>query len=54
MAEAARAAFEAGRRSVLGIIDEADDVTRIDLDAFTLFNVNTTADYETLIERHGL
>jgi len=54
VAEAARAAFEAGRRSVLGIIDEADDVTRIDLDAFTLFNVNTTADYETLIERHGL
>ena len=52
--EAARAALDGGRRSVLGIIDEADDVTRIDLDAFTLFNVNTTADYETLIERHGL
>ena len=52
--EIARAAFEAGRRSVLGILDVADNVTRIDLDAFTLFNVNTTADYETLIERHGL
>jgi molybdopterin-guanine dinucleotide biosynthesis protein A len=52
--EAARTAFEEGRRSVLGIIDEAHDVTRIDLDAFTLFNVNTMTDYEILIERHGL
>lgn len=50
----ARAAFESGRRSILAVIDDVGQVTRIDLDPDTLFNVNTEADYERLIERHGL
>lgn len=49
----ARAVFDAGRRSIKGVIDEMDDVTRIDLDVRTLFNVNTTKDYDQLIERLG-
>lgn len=50
----ARAAFEAGGRSAKSVIDEIDGVARISIDASTLFNVNTPADYELLIERHGL
>ncbi len=50
----ARAAFDEGRRSVRSVLDEIDEVTRIDLDSYTLFNVNTEADYDLLIERHGL
>lgn len=50
----ARAVFDSGRRSVRGVIDEVDEVTRIAVDPSTLFNVNTKADYEMLIERHGL
>jgi molybdopterin-guanine dinucleotide biosynthesis protein A len=50
----ARAVFEAGGRSAKSVIDEIDGVTRIGVGASTLFNVNTAADYEFLIERHGL
>jgi molybdopterin-guanine dinucleotide biosynthesis protein A len=50
----ARAAFEEGRRSVRSVLDEIDEVMRINLDSSTLFNVNTEADYDLLIERHGL
>ena len=50
----ARVVFDEGRRSVQSVLDEIDEVTRIDLDPSTLFNVNTNADYDRLIERHGL
>lgn len=49
-----RAAFEEGRRSVMAAIDDLEEVTRITMDSSTLFNVNTKADYDLLIERHGL
>lgn len=50
----ARAAFDSGRRSVKALLDDIDEVTRIPVDPSTLFNVNTEADYDLLIERHGL
>ena len=49
-----RAAFEEGRRSAMAVIDDLDEVTRITMDSSTLFNVNTKADYDLLIERYGL
>ena len=50
----ARTVFDEGRRSVMAVIDEVDDVTRITIDSSTLFNVNTRSDYDVLIERYGL
>ena len=50
----ARTGFDEGRRSVMAVIDEVDDVTRITIDSSTLFNVNTRSDYDVLIERYGL
>ena len=50
----ALAAFEAGERAVMAVVDEIEDVMRIDVDSSTLFNVNTQTDYQLLIERHGL
>lgn len=47
-------AFEAGERSVMAVVDEIDNVTRIVADSSTMFNVNTRTDYQLLIERHGL
>lgn len=52
--DAVRRTLATGKRSVFAVVDRIEDVTRIDVDTFTLFNVNTTADYEALIERHGL
>lgn len=50
----ARTVFDAGHRSMRAVLDEVDDVVRIEVDPSTLFNVNTEADYALLIERHGL
>lgn len=50
----ARTIFDAGQRSVMAILDEVDDVTRITMYSSTLFNVNTRSDYDVLIERYGL
>lgn len=49
-----RASFDEGRRSVQSVLERVDEVTRIEMDPSTLFNVNTQADYDRLIERHGL
>lgn len=54
VAPVARARLEAGRRSMLGVVDDVDDVTRVATDRDSLINVNTTQDYEELIERYGL
>jgi molybdopterin-guanine dinucleotide biosynthesis protein A len=50
----ARAVFDGERRSVKALLDDVDEVTRITMDPSTLFNVNTEADYDQLIERYGL
>jgi hypothetical protein len=39
---------------VKALLDDVDEVTRITMDPSTLFNVNTEADYDLLIERYGL
>jgi molybdopterin-guanine dinucleotide biosynthesis protein A len=49
-----RASFDEGRRSVQSVLERIDEITRIEMDPSTLFNVNTQADYDRLIERHGL
>jgi molybdopterin-guanine dinucleotide biosynthesis protein A len=50
----ARTVFDAGRLSVMAVLDEVDDVTRIAMNSSTLFNVNTRSDYDVLTERYGL
>lgn len=50
----ARARFDSGLRSMLGLIDDIDGVERIEMDAYDLSNVNTPEDYQNLIGRTGL
>jgi molybdopterin-guanine dinucleotide biosynthesis protein A len=51
--ELVRARFEAGTRSVLGVLDGLDNIDRIEIHSDELFNVNDQADYDRLIERYG-
>ncbi|RLE15587.1 MAG: hypothetical protein DRJ28_03765 [Actinobacteria bacterium] len=51
--ELVRERFEAGKRSVLGVLDDLDDIGRVEIDSDALFNVNTKADYDVLIKRYG-
>ncbi|MEE8456982.1 MAG: molybdenum cofactor guanylyltransferase [Acidimicrobiia bacterium] len=51
--ELVRARFETGKRSVLGVIDEIEDIDRVRIQPDALFNVNTQEDYDRLIERYG-
>lgn len=46
--------FDEGKRSVLGVIDDIERVVEVEVDSDSVFNVNTEADYERLIERYGL
>ncbi len=51
--ELVRARFEEGKRSILGVLDDMDSIGRFEIDSDALFNVNTPADYDRLIERYG-
>lgn len=50
----ARARFDAGQRSVLGLIDDIEGVERVVMDSDVLLNINTVEDYEQLMGRYGL
>lgn len=49
-----RVGFDAGQRSVRGVLGYMSEVERVEMDPDILFNVNTPTDYELLIERYGL
>ena len=49
----ARAVFDAGRRSVLRVVDDIDYVTKVPIERDEGFNVNTVEDYDVLTERYG-
>jgi molybdopterin-guanine dinucleotide biosynthesis protein A len=46
--------FDQGERSMMGVIDDAPRVVEVDVEPDAVFNVNTEADYQQLIERYGL
>lgn len=52
--QVARARFDAGQRSALGLIDDIEGVERVVMDAGVLFNVNTVEDYAELTGRYAL
>jgi molybdopterin-guanine dinucleotide biosynthesis protein A len=49
-----RQRFDEGKRSMMGVIDDADSVVEVEIDPDVVFNVNTEADYQQLIERYGV
>ncbi len=54
VAELIRPRLRSGLRSVSGLIDGAGSVERIDMPPEDLFNVNSSAQYDELIERYGI
>lgn len=46
--------FDGGERSMMGVIDDAPRVLEVEVEPDAVFNVNTEADYQQLIERYGL
>ncbi len=46
--------FDQGQRSMMSVIDVAPRVVEVEVEPEAVFNVNTEADYQQLIERYGL
>lgn len=43
-----------GGRSLLGVLDQVERVTEVEIDPEAVFNVNTEIDYQELVGRYGL
>lgn len=54
VAKLARSRLRSGRRSVSGLLDGIESVERVEFSSKELFNVNSRAQYNELIERYGV